>query len=133
MLIPGFGEKHARTMQNLTKMGCVEVAIRDTEAGLVSVNSMGRTVIKKSLNAEDLRRKKRGQEIVRKIFRDTGARDIIEGSLGIGLHLMGGCGLGAIRLHPSLATTFSFIFQNVFSRRIPVFFPMPQALTLHLR
>lgn len=29
-----------------------------------------------------------------KVFRSTGVQEIVEGQFGIGLHLMGGCGLG---------------------------------------
>ena len=46
------------------------------------------------LNHEDRRRRARGFEAVRNIFTSTGAREIVEGSIAIGLHLMGGCSLG---------------------------------------
>ena len=44
--------------------------------------------------AEDQRRRKLGLEAIRNIFYATGAREIIEGDIAIGLHLMGGCNMG---------------------------------------
>ena len=48
----------------------------------------------KTLNDEDCRRRDRGLAAIRNIFNATGAREIVEGNVAIGLHLMGGCNLG---------------------------------------
>ncbi len=94
MLLPAFGVEHMRRMRDITHMGCIEVAVRDTHPGRISVNSNGKPVIDKTLDAEDRRRRDSGLEAIRNIFRATGAREIIEGNIAIGLHLMGGCNMG---------------------------------------
>jgi choline dehydrogenase-like flavoprotein len=94
MLIPGVGAIHQRRMRRLRHMACVEVAVRDTNPGRIRLTRRGGLVVDKLLNDEDRRRRDRGFEAVRNIFRSTGAREIVEGSLAIGLHLMGGCSLG---------------------------------------
>jgi choline dehydrogenase-like flavoprotein len=50
--------------------------------------------IDKRLNEEDRRRHQRGVEAIDRIFKATGAGEVIHSPIGIGLHLMGGCGLG---------------------------------------
>jgi len=50
--------------------------------------------VEKQLNDEDARRRDRGRAAIRNIFLSTGAKDIINGNIAIGLHLMGGCNLG---------------------------------------
>ena len=51
-------------------------------------------MVEKKLNDEDRRRRDRGRDAIRNIFLATGAKEIIEGDLAIGLHLMGGCNMG---------------------------------------
>jgi choline dehydrogenase-like flavoprotein len=94
MLLRGMGASHRELMEKLPHMACVEVAIRDTEPGRVTVDRRGRTSIHKALNAEDRARRARGLEAIHKIFRSTGATSVHDGQFGIGLHLMGGCALG---------------------------------------
>ncbi len=94
MLVPAFGVEHMRHMRAITHMGCVEVAVRDTKPGRITVSSRGKPIVDKTLNDEDCRRRDRGLEAIRNIFTSTGAKEIIEGNLAIGLHLMGGCGMG---------------------------------------
>jgi choline dehydrogenase-like flavoprotein len=95
MLIPGFGQRHAQKMRQITQMACVEVAIRDTAPGRIRVNSSGKALVEKELNGEDKKRKQAGLAAIQSIFESTGAREIIPGELGIGLHLMGGCAIGS--------------------------------------
>lgn len=95
MLVPGFGLPHLDRMKRITHMACIEVAVRDTNPGRIRVGRKGRLKVEKRLGAEDEARRDRGREAIRKIFQATGAREIIDGSFPIGLHLMGGCGLGA--------------------------------------
>lgn len=95
MLLGGTGQAHLKKMRELTRMACIEVAVRDTNPGTITLAGNGRPVIKKELNGEDRERKDRGMEAIRNIFLSTGAKEIIPGRLGIGLHLMGGLALGA--------------------------------------
>ena len=94
MLVPGFGAKHLRRMKRITHMACIEVAVRDTNPGRVRVGKKGEVIVEKRLNDEDKRRADRGREAIRNIFLSTGAREIVEGDIAIGLHLMGGCNMG---------------------------------------
>jgi choline dehydrogenase-like flavoprotein len=94
MLIPGFGAGHQARMRKIRHLACIEVAVRDTCPGRVRLTRGGRVVVDKVLNDEDRRRRDRGLEAVHNVFRATGAREVIEGSIAIGLHLMGGLALG---------------------------------------
>lgn len=123
MLIPGYGKKHASKMKQITKMACIEVAIRDTNPGQIFVRH-GKVIIKKELNGEDLRRKADGMRAIHNIFGSTGAKEVILGEFGIGLHLMGGCNLGTdashsvtspdftVHDHPNLIVADSSLFPN---------------------
>lgn len=94
LLVPGFAQAHAEVMGDFERLGCVEVCVRDTNPGEITVNRKGDQVIKKKLNKEDLRRRHAGMTAIRNIFNATGAQRIVEGEFGIGLHLMGGCAIG---------------------------------------
>lgn len=94
MLLPGLADKHQDLMKKITHMACIEVAVRDTEPGKISVGSNGKLHVHKELNSTDLQRKQHGMDAIMSIFESTGARQIIPGELGIGLHLMGGCSMG---------------------------------------
>lgn len=124
MLLPGLGARHADLMKKMPHFACIEVAVRDTEPGLVRAHRDGRPRIRKRLNAEDRRRRDAGLEAMNSVFRATGAREIIPGKVAIGLHLMGGCAMGNdarrsvvtpdFRLHGSRAiyAADSSIFPN---------------------
>jgi choline dehydrogenase-like flavoprotein len=94
MLIPRIGKKHAEVMRDIRKMACIEVAVRDTHPGRISLTKSGRPHIEKELNDEDQKRKASGMRAIEAIFESTGVKKIIPGSFGIGLHLMGGCSIG---------------------------------------
>lgn len=94
MLLPGIGAQHARFMRDIRHLACIEVAIRDTCPGRIRVGKAGTPVIEKRLDAEDRRRQAAGLAAVRNIFAATGAREVVEGTLGVALHLQGGCNLG---------------------------------------
>ena len=94
MLLPGFGAAHLRRMKQITHFACIEVAVRDTNPGRIRVTARGTAVVEKRLNDEDARRRDRGRAAIRNVFLATGAKEIIEGDIAIGLHLMGGCNLG---------------------------------------
>src|SRR5699024_11474452 len=95
LLLPGFGARHAEIMQDCPRLGCIEVCVRDTNPGEITINRKGNPVIKKKLNREDARRRDTGMAAIRNIFNATGAEEILHGQFGIGLHLMGGLGMGA--------------------------------------
>ncbi|MBU1340080.1 MAG: GMC family oxidoreductase [Proteobacteria bacterium] len=94
LLIPGFGKKHHEYMEKLSHFACIEVCTRDTAPGQIRVNRKGKAVIKKVQNAQDLSRQAKGTKIIEEIFSSTGAREIVHGQFGIGLHLMGCCPIG---------------------------------------
>ncbi len=97
LLVPGYGAQHSEVMTDFENLGCIEVCVRDTNPGRISVNRHGDPVIKKKLNREDARRRAAGMTAIRNIFNATGAQRIVEGEFGIGLHLMGGLGIGIDR------------------------------------
>ncbi|MDA8791794.1 GMC family oxidoreductase [Bacteriovoracaceae bacterium] len=94
LLLPKIGKELMDKMSQITHMACIEVAIRDTTPGKISVNNNGKIKIRKNLNAEDQYRKKKGHNLIQEIFQEAGAKEIIQGEIGIGLHLMGGLGIG---------------------------------------
>lgn len=122
MLVPGFGARHLARMRQITHFACIEVAVRDTEPGRVRVSRRGAPMIEKTLNAEDCRRRDRGLAAIRNIFLSTGAKEIIEGDIAIGLHLMGGCNLGTDRGRSVTGPDFRLHgFQNVYAADSSVF------------
>jgi len=94
LLVPGFGKAHHRVMENISRFACIEVCTRDTQPGRVRVNRKGKALITKSRNPEDRARQERGVKVIEEIFRATGAKEVIHGQFGIGLHLMGCCAMG---------------------------------------
>lgn len=94
LLVPGFGAAHHRYMEKLDHFACIEVCTRDITPGRIKVNGKGRALITKKRNKEELNRYQKGQKVIADIFTSTGAKEIIHGRLGIGLHLMGCCALG---------------------------------------
>jgi choline dehydrogenase-like flavoprotein len=81
-------------MKKIPHMACIEVAVRDTNPGKIKLGKNGGLIVEKTLNEEDKKRKLKGMEVIDNIFDSTGAKSIIRGKIGIGLHLMGGCGIG---------------------------------------
>lgn len=94
VLLPGLGRAHQDLMKKITHFSCVEVAIRDTNPGRITVGKNGKIIVNKTLNHEDLNRKNKGIAAVENIFIATGSQQIIKGPLAVGLHLMGGCSIG---------------------------------------
>jgi choline dehydrogenase-like flavoprotein len=122
MLVPGFGRAHQDRMKKITHMACIEVAVRDTNPGRVKVGKNGVPVIEKKLNDEDRRRRDRGKEAIRNIFSSTGAKEIIEGNVAIGLHLMGGCNLGTDAKRSVVGPDFRFHgYERVYAADSSVF------------
>lgn len=94
MLLPGFGREHQALMRQVTRLGCIEVCIRDQHAGRILLGHNGAVVIDKTLDAEDRRRVTAGKVAIRNILTAMGATRVVEGQVGIGLHLMGGLRVG---------------------------------------
>ncbi|PHV10605.1 FAD-dependent oxidoreductase [Chitinimonas sp. BJB300] len=90
LLLPGLGRDHQISMAAMRHYACIEVAVRDTHPGRISLAAGGRLCIDKELDKEDKRRATAGYQAVRNVFRATGAEAILPGRFGIGLHLMGG-------------------------------------------
>lgn len=122
MLVPGSGGAHLKRMKEITKMACIEVAVRDTEPGTISVSSSGRSVVRKDLNPLDQDRRAAGLKAIYDIFHATNAREIIPGRLGIGLHLMGGLGLGTDPAKSVVNPDFQLHgFSNIYSADSSIF------------
>ena len=86
------------------------------------MNPKGNAVIEKRLNDEDQKRRERGCEAIRNIFVSTGAKEIIEGNIAIGLHLMGGCNLGCDPAKSVVSPEFRLHgFRNVYAADSSVF------------
>jgi len=94
ILLGNYGQAHHRYMEKLSHFACIEVCTRDTTPGSIRVKRNGKTIIDKTRNKEDLARYDKGKKIINEIFRSTGAKEVVYGSFGIGLHLMGGCAIG---------------------------------------
>jgi choline dehydrogenase-like flavoprotein len=122
MLVPGFGAAHLRRMRQITHFACIEVAVRDTNPGRIRLGSRGLAVIDKTLNDEDRRRRDRGLAAIRNIFLSTGATDIIEGNVAIGLHLMGGCNMGVDPARSVTSPEFRLHgFDNIYAADSSIF------------
>lgn len=122
MLLPGSGRRHLSKMKEITKMACIEVAVRDTEPGRITVNGSGRSVVRKELNPLDQERKAAGLKAIDNIFQATNAREIIPGRLGIGLHLMGGLAMGTDAEHSVVNPDFHLHgFNNIFCADSSIF------------
>jgi choline dehydrogenase-like flavoprotein len=122
MLLPGFGAAHQRRMKKITQTACIEVAVRDTNPGRIHLGSDGRPVIDKRLNDEDKRRRDHGREAIRNIFLSTGVKEIIEGNIAIGLHLMGGCNMGNDPAHSVVSPEFRLHgYRNIYAGDSSIF------------
>jgi choline dehydrogenase-like flavoprotein len=95
MLIPEIQARHRSYMNQITHMSCIEVAIKDTHPGRISVLNPLRAKIEKKLDKKDATKKEEGLKVIQSIFLESGATKTLEGKFGIGLHLMGGCSLGS--------------------------------------
>ena len=94
LLVPGFGAGHHRHMEKLDHFACMEVCTRDAHPGRITVDRKGNHTLHKPLRKDDRQRYEAGREVITQIFETTGAKEIVHGQFAIGLHLMGGCGMG---------------------------------------
>lgn len=122
MLLPGFGKRHSDLMKKITHMACIEVAIRDQNPGKISISSSGKVKIKKEVTGVDLESKNKGVTAIHAIFQKTGAYQIVNGEMGIGLHLMGGCNMGTDASQTVTSPDFSLHgYKNIFCADSSVF------------
>jgi choline dehydrogenase-like flavoprotein len=124
MLVPGFGRKHETMMRKYRHLASMEVALRDDNAGVISVAKNDRIVIDKKLTGGDQLKTRTGLELVRNLFQAAGAKEIIGCTQAFGLHLMGGCAIGTesersvvapdfrVHGHPNLFAGDSSIFPS---------------------
>ncbi|EDY86301.1 glucose-methanol-choline oxidoreductase [gamma proteobacterium HTCC5015] len=94
MLHGGHGYELMRHMGRYRHMACIEVALRDEEAGTIQLASNGRLNVSKPLKGLDRQKAKAGNRVVKDLLGAMGAYEIHQSPLQIGLHLMGGCAIG---------------------------------------
>lgn len=94
ILIPGLGLNHLRHMKKYRELASIEVCIRDEPTGKIRVGSGRKLVVDKPMTDQDRARVRDGMELVRSIFAQAGAKEIISCSQAFGLHLMGGAAIG---------------------------------------
>ncbi len=93
-LSPAIGLDFHRYMMKYRHISCVEVAVRDEATGTIALNSKGRLTIQKDLTDQDKSRSQDGLSIIREVLSAAGAKEVIEGDIHFGLHLMGGARMG---------------------------------------
>jgi choline dehydrogenase-like flavoprotein len=94
MLIPGIGSNHLEAMKKYRYLASMEIALRDEAVGEINVTRSGKIKVKKILTHQDKQRLQEGLATARELFQAVGAKKIIQGEQGFGLHLMGGCAIG---------------------------------------
>ncbi|MHC4120242.1 MAG: FAD-dependent oxidoreductase [Planctomycetota bacterium] len=99
LLFNGYGVDHEEFMRNYTRITCAEVAVRDENAGELTVNKKGKLIIEKPLTDQDRRRMHDGVGVLKDILAASGARQVVESPHFFGLHLMGGCRMGTDSKH----------------------------------
>ncbi len=95
MLFSRTGSYHQDIMRNYTRMTCIEVAVRDENAGEIKVNNKGRLSVDKPFTEQDRRRRDEGRELIANILTNEGAKKVYASPFAVGLHLMGGSVIGA--------------------------------------
>lgn len=122
MLLPGFAKKHSDIMKKITHLACIEVATRDKIPGKITVSAKGKITVTKEIINEDLETRNKGYKAIHQIFQSTGAIKVINGEIGIGLHLMGGCSMGVDSNKAVISPDFNlFGFKNIFCADSSVF------------
>ncbi|MCB9033604.1 MAG: GMC family oxidoreductase [Chitinophagales bacterium] len=94
MLFNTIGANHQKYMKDYRYMQCIEVAIRDENAGTIKVDNKGKLIVDKPLTNQDKTRKDKGLNAIKNILIAAGAKEVYESPLYFGLHLMGGCVMG---------------------------------------
>jgi choline dehydrogenase-like flavoprotein len=111
-------------MRKYRHFACIEVAIRDENAGEMDVDQRGKLLVKKELTDLDRKRKEDGLDTVRQLFESLHPKEVVQCDMGFGLHMMGGCAIGndgkdavvapdfQVHDHPNLFVSDSSIFPN---------------------
>ena len=94
MLFSKTGTYHQDIMRNYNRMTCIEVAVRDENAGEIKTNNKGRLVVDKPFTSQDRRRRDEGRELIKEILINEGAKKVYDSPFAVGLHLMGGAVIG---------------------------------------
>lgn len=94
MLMNVTGEKHQEYMKKYRYMQCIEVAVRDENAGEIQCDNKGKLTIVKPLTDQDKTRRDKGLNAIENIMTTAGAYEIFKSNFYFGLHLMGGCVMG---------------------------------------
>ncbi|CAK9078068.1 Uncharacterized GMC-type oxidoreductase Rv0492c [Durusdinium trenchii] len=124
MLLPGVGMQHVELMKKYRYFSGMEVVIRDDPAGELKIDRKGNLIRAKTLTAADRAKVKKGLEIATEMHHAVGAKEVIHCEQEFGLHLMGGCPIGAdantsvvdpdfqVHGHPKLIAADSSIFPS---------------------
>ena len=94
MLSPGIGQDFHRYMKKYRHIACIEVAVRDEATGTMALNKKGKLIIQKDLSDQDRSRSDDGLSVIREVLEAANAKEVIQGDIHFGLHLMGGCAMG---------------------------------------
>lgn len=94
MLFGQVGAAHQDALKRYRHMQCIEVAVRDENVGEIQIDNNGKLIVHKPLTNQDIERKNKGLDAIKKILVEAGAYEVYESNLYFGLHLMGGCVMG---------------------------------------
>lgn len=94
MLFSKTGTYHQDIMRNYNRMTCIEVAVRDENAGEIKIDNKENLVVSKPFTDQDRRRRDEGRELIANILINEGAKKIYASPFAVGLHLMGGSVIG---------------------------------------
>ncbi len=106
-LFNGVGDEFFSCLKNINKFGSIEVCIRDENPGEIKVGRNNKTIVYKELSDLDKKKRDLGFDAIKNILYSQGAKRVIEGDFGIGLHLMGGCSIGSEEKKSVFAPDFS--------------------------
>jgi choline dehydrogenase-like flavoprotein len=94
MLMNVTGAEHQRLMKQYRHIQCIEVAVRDENAGIIKCDKKGKITVEKTLTDQDKTRRDKGLQAIENILTTSGAKEIHKSNFPVGLHLMGGCVMG---------------------------------------
>lgn len=94
MLMNVTGAEHQRLMKQYRYIQCIEVAVRDENAGIIKCDNNGKITVEKTLTDQDKTRRDKGLQVIENILTTSGAKEICKSNFPVGLHLMGGCVMG---------------------------------------
>jgi choline dehydrogenase-like flavoprotein len=106
MLFNVSAHDHQKIMKQYRYMTCAEVALRDENAGEISVDKKGHLLINKHFTDQDIRRRADGTGALKQILAASGAKEVIESRSYFGLHLMGGARMGVDEENAVVAPDF---------------------------